>query len=450
MNFCMQTDMDSYLMPSPLQTSSCQGSCSSVTVANSDDAKPSTSDMDTKSSKESVPGIHNYEKWAKEKVDNVNNSIMKEDEAPTLSEKMSKRNDSRKRTSEPADGCGGDMIESDDPPCKKCALLSGSSFTDDSIHMPESSGLTVSQLIDHVQTVKKKGLLAEYAQIQLESHAGTFNHSRARRNLPKNRYTDVLCYDHSRVKLAAGVSSSSDYINANFVDGYRQKNAYISTQGPLPKTFVDFWRMVWQYQCQVIVMTTRTIERQRMKCGQYWPGDKQADEQFEEFVIHNSSVTSFHNYLETKLILHNTSIGESREIKHLQFISWPDHGVPPAASFLDFLFHVRCVQEVTTKNLGTSWTGNPLGPPIVVHCSAGIGRTGTFITIDICLRRLDDIGTISIPATIQGIRSQRAFSIQTPDQYVFCYLGIIEHAIRTGLVRNMDPLVLDSCESDNE
>ncbi|KAK7495957.1 hypothetical protein BaRGS_00012658 [Batillaria attramentaria] len=229
-----------------------------------------------------------------------------------------------------------------------------------------------------------------------------------------------------------------------------QKSAYICTQGPLPKTFVDFWRMIWHQQCQVIVMTTRTIERQRMKCGQYWPNEEQSDEQFEEFIVYNNSIQEFNNYSETKLILHNTNTGESREITHLQFTSWPDYGVPPATGFLDFLFHVRSTQEQATKNLGSSWTGHPLGPPIVVHCSAGIGRTGTFITIDICLRRLEDIGTVDIPNTVRRIRSQRAFSIQMPDQYVFCHLGIIEHAMRNGLVKEIELISLEDSDSESD
>nr|KAG5705981.1 hypothetical protein BaRGS_010871 [Batillaria attramentaria] len=174
------------------------------------------------------------------------------------------------------------------------------------------------------------------------------------------------------------------------------------------------------------------------------------DEQFEEFIVYNNSIQEFNNYSETKLILHNTNTGESREITHLQFTSWPDYGVPPATGFLDFLFHVRSTQEQATKNLGSSWTGHPLGPPIVVHCSAGIGRTGTFITIDICLRRLEDIGTVDIPNTVRRIRSQRAFSIQMPDQYVFCHLGIIEHAMRNGLVKEIELISLEDSDSESD
>ncbi|XP_025076974.1 tyrosine-protein phosphatase non-receptor type 9-like [Pomacea canaliculata] len=454
-----QPDLDTYFMRAKdLRCSCTRGSSSSVSHSMSSDTDLHISDLDSESSKDTVNEKHNHEDREKEKDEDDYLFSGKDKEDGYIGAKKRKTSstarhnlESRKRLSESSTHDDSPDGQIRDLPRKKRPLSSGSNILDDSIHMPDKGGLNITQLIEHVQTVKKKGLLKEYAHIKMEKLAGTFNQSKARQNLPKNRYTDVLCYDHSRVILPMVDSDpSSDYINANFVDGYMQKNAYICTQGPLPKTFVDFWRMVWAQQCLVIVMTTKTIERQRVKCGQYWPNEQHTNEQFDEFVVYNNSVQSFKNYTETKLLLQNTSTGESREVIHLQFTTWPDYGIPPATGFLDFLFHVRAVQEQATKALGASWAGHPNGPAIVVHCSAGIGRTGTFVTIDICLRRLDDIGTVDIPNTVRRIRSQRAFSIQMPDQYVFCHLAVIEHAMRSGLVKEIELISLDDSESDSE
>ncbi|XP_055956463.1 tyrosine-protein phosphatase non-receptor type 9 isoform X1 [Patella vulgata] len=421
----------------------------SVSRSVSSDAELRISDIDTNSeaSKETINEKHNHEDREKEHEIEGTDS---EKEVTVEKDGTSLTGGKRRRTS----GTDSDRFKrnSEISPTaeKKRPMSSGSNILDNSIHMPDDQGLTLTQLVDHVKQLKKRGLYAEYAHIKMEPPKGTFNESKARHNLPKNRYTDVLALDHSRVCLPlTDGDPNSDYINANYVDGYMQKNAYICTQGPLPKTFVDFWRMVWSNQTEVIVMTTRTIERQRMKCGQYWPNEESMDEEFEEFVVFNSSIKQHKDYIETKLDIHNKKTGEKRMVTHLQFTAWPDYGIPPATGFLDFLFHVRKAQEDATKDLGSKWQGHPLGPPIVIHCSAGIGRTGTFVTIDISLRRLDDIGTVDIRETVRRIRSQRAYSIQMPDQYVFCHLGVIDHAVRQGLLKEVEWSSLDSdTESD--
>lgn len=130
---------------------------------------------------------------------------------------------------------------------------------------------------------------------------------RLKANVSKNRYTDVLCYDHSRVILSAEDNDScSDYINANYVDGYKQKNAFISTQGPLPKTFGDFWQMVWEQQCVVVVMTTRCLERGRPKCGQYWPANEEEAIEYGHYEVANLNVEYHSDY--TICMLHLTNL----------------------------------------------------------------------------------------------------------------------------------------------
>lgn len=133
---------------------------------------------------------------------------------------------------------------------------------------------------------------------------------RARPNLLKNRYTDVLCYDHTRVLLAqSDKDPMSDYIHANFVDGYKQKNAFISTQGPLPHTCADFWRMIWEQQVLVIVMTTKVFECGKIKCEQYWPSDETSDDlTYQNFRVSTTLLSQFDNYCVTRLEVTNTNV----------------------------------------------------------------------------------------------------------------------------------------------
>ncbi|CAG7835280.1 unnamed protein product [Allacma fusca] len=302
---------------------------------------------------------------------------------------------------------------------------------DDSLPFDERTGLTISEFVEHLKQKGRRGLLDEYSEIVSKTPDGSFGMSRLRGNICKNRYSDVLCFDHTRVVLSSeGEPGESDYINANFVDGYKQKHAFISTQGPLPRTFGDFWKMIWEQTCVLIVMTTRIVERGRTKCGQYWPAEKgSTSPTYEGFKIENLDVETRTDLELTRLCLTNMKTNESRNITHLQFLSWPDYGVPSSpAAMLTFLDSMRSEQNRGIAELGAKWDGHPLGPPIVAHCSAGIGRTGTLITMDICIRRHQDQGTVDVQGTVERIRSQRAYSIQVPEQYLFCHAAMIEYA----------------------
>ncbi|KAK5866068.1 hypothetical protein PBY51_020285 [Eleginops maclovinus] len=305
-----------------------------------------------------------------------------------------------------------------------------------SIHMPEQGGMNVHDLVEHVKRKKKKGIYQEYEEIRKEPPAGTFDYSKKLANQIKNRYSDVLCLDQSRVRLCKysdEEDETTDYINGSFMDGYKRTNAYIATQGPLPKTFGDFWHMVWEQMVLIIVMTTRVVERGRVKCGQYWPLEAGRTEQHGCFLVRNAHIQVFQDFKLTHLELYNAESGERRDVCHYLYVSWPDFGVPKCATaMLDFREHVLGRREAAVQSLGSSWTGPPGGPPVVVHCSAGIGRTGTFCTLDICLSRLEDIGSVDIRQTVRRMRTQRAFSIQTWDQYYFCYTAVIEYAQRNG------------------
>lgn len=250
--------------------------------------------------------------------------------------------------------------------------------------------MTMEEFILDLQRKGRRGLCREYSEIKSRLPAGTFDAARDKLNQSKNRYTDVLCLDHSRVKLSVSSfdaensveDEATDYINANYVDGYKMSKAFISTQGPLPRTFGDFWKMIWEEKCGVIVMTTRCIERTRTKCGQYWPATEGEEHEHGEFRIANMGVEAAGDYQVTELQVCSRDCEDefsTRTIWHLQFLSWPDYGVPESA-FAMLSFRDVCLQKQreTLKELRDRllWDSFDHGPPIVVHCSAGIGRTG--------------------------------------------------------------------------
>uniref|UniRef100_A0A8C0YTM6 Tyrosine-protein phosphatase non-receptor type 9 n=2 Tax=Cyprinus carpio TaxID=7962 RepID=A0A8C0YTM6_CYPCA len=311
--------------------------------------------------------------------------------------------------------------------------LVGIPLENTSIHIPGPEVMSLAELMAHLNRAQRSGIYLEYEELRREQPPGTFTCALAAHNQERNRYGDVLCLDQTRVRLKARRNERSDYINASFMDGYKQKNAYIGTQGPLEKTYGDFWRMVWEQSVLVIVMTTRTDEGGRRKCGQYWPKEEGGQEVYGHIAVVNHRVDKHAHYNQTTLELHNTETFEQRQVTHFQFLSWPDYGVPSSAlSLIDFLGAVKHQQQWAAQAFSSQWRGHPLGLPMVVHCSAGIGRTGTFCALDICLSQLQDVGTLNICQTVRRMRAQRAFSIQTPEQYYFCHTAILEHAQRQG------------------
>lgn len=238
------------------------------------------------------------------------------------------------------------------------------------------------------------------------------------RNL--NRYRDVSPYDHSRVKLE---NSDNDYINASLVTVTEADRAYILSQGPLRNTCGHFWLMVWEQRSKAVIMLNRVIEKGSEKCAQYWPTYDELHLSFIDtgFAVQLLSEEDQSHYKIRVLKLENTKTGESREIYHFHYTTWPDFGVPESpASFLNFLFKVR-----ESGSLG------PEHGPSVVHCSAGIGRSGTFALVDTCLvlmERSRSSSSVDIQKVLLGMREYRMGLIQTPDQLRFSYMSIIEGA----------------------
>ncbi|GIX90945.1 hypothetical protein CDAR_177492 [Caerostris darwini] len=278
--------------------------------------------------------------------------------------------------------------------------------------------IPVSELANHIERLKASDNVLfsqEYESIE-PGQQFTWENSNLEINKPKNRYANVIAYDHSRVVLQPleGIPGS-DYINANYCDGYRRPKAYIATQGPLPETFCDFWRMIWEQRCATIVMMTKLEERTRIKCDQYWPS--RGTETYGVMYVSYTDVTELASYCIRTFHLQRIGFPEKREVRQFQFTAWPDHGVPEhPTSFLTFL---RRVQAMNPMDCG----------PIVVHCSAGVGRTGCFIVIDSMLERLKHETTVDIYGHVTCLRAQRNYMVQTEDQYVFAHDAVLEAVI---------------------
>lgn len=279
--------------------------------------------------------------------------------------------------------------------------------------------IPILELAEHIERLKANDNLKfsqEYESIE-PGQQFTWDHSNMEINKPKNRYANVIAYDHSRVILQPidGILGS-DYINANYCDGYRKHNAYVATQGPLQETLADFWRMCWELRTSTIVMMTKLEERTRIKCDQYWPS--RGSETYGMMTVTIAEVQELATYcIRTFQVERNGNSGERREIKQLQFTAWPDHGVPDhPAPFLQFLRRVRALNP-------------PDAGPLVVHCSAGVGRTGCFIVIDSMLERARHERTVDIYGHVTCLRAQRNYMVQTEDQYIFIHDALLEAVI---------------------
>ncbi|XP_053336039.1 receptor-type tyrosine-protein phosphatase delta isoform X10 [Clarias gariepinus] len=275
--------------------------------------------------------------------------------------------------------------------------------------------IPIMDLADHLERLKANDNLKfsqEYESID-PGQQFTWEHSNLEVNKAKNRYANVIAYDHSRVLLSSidGIPGS-DYINANYIDGYRKQNAYIATQGSLPETFGDFWRMIWEQRSANIVMMTKLEERSRVKCDQYWPN--RGSETYGLIQVTLLDTVELATYCVRTFALYKSGCSEKREVRQFQFTAWPDHGVPEHPTpFLAFLRRVKACNP-------------PDAGPMVVHCSAGVGRTGCFIVIDAMLERIKHEKTVDIYGHVTLMRAQRNYMVQTEDQYVFIHDALLE------------------------
>ncbi|XP_033737466.1 receptor-type tyrosine-protein phosphatase alpha-like [Pecten maximus] len=227
-------------------------------------------------------------------------------------------------------------------------------------------------------------------------------------NKDSNRYKNIIPYDHSRVQLGG----CQNYINANFIKNLDNKNAYVATQGPKLGTLGDFWTMVWQLKTGKIVMLANCVELEKPKVSQYWPEDASSIEHG-DMKISFISLKQYAAYTIRELRLEKENAEEKRVISQFHFTKWPDHGTPDVMHFALLLRHVECINS-------------KLSGPIVVHCSAGVGRTGTYIAVDALFKHGKDVGVVDPPAFINSMRQDRMDMVQTKVQYEFIYHALVE------------------------
>ncbi|XP_065794778.1 receptor-type tyrosine-protein phosphatase N2 isoform X2 [Muntiacus reevesi] len=307
---------------------------------------------------------------------------------------------------------------SDGPMPSPSARSSTSSWSEEPVqpNMDISTGhMVLAYMEDHLKN--KNRLEKEWEALcayQAEPNSSLV--AQREENLPKNRCPAVLTYDHSRIRLKSENShSSSDYINASpIMDHDPRKPAYIATQGPLPSTVADFWQMVWESGCVVIVMLTPLSENGVRQCYHYWP-----DEGSNLYHIYEVHLVSEHIWCEDFLVrsfyLKNLQTNETRTVTQFHFLSWYDQGVPSSTrSLLDF-----------RRKVNKCYRGRSC--PITVHCSDGAGRSGTYVLIDMVLNKMaKGAKEIDIAATLEHLRDQRPGMVQTKEQFEFALTAVAE------------------------
>ncbi|XP_061185153.1 receptor-type tyrosine-protein phosphatase epsilon-like [Saccostrea echinata] len=265
-------------------------------------------------------------------------------------------------------------------------------------------------IIVKMSAMENAGFKHEYHEIP-KGELSACEEAKKPENKPKNRYTTTFPYDHSRVVLKK--INEGDYINANYIENIHGQRTYIATQGPKPKTIGDFWKMVWQEDISVIVCLTNLKEGGKNKCAQYWPeiNDKL---QIEDFTVRHLEEKIYSNYTIRRFKAYNNFEQRNREVVMFHYTRWPDHGVPDSLSLV--LFH-RHVMRISSEYHG-NYT--------LVHCSAGIGRTGTYIALDALYREGEKNGKVNVPMYVRTMRKDRMNMIQGDDQYKAVYLALCE------------------------
>uniref|UniRef100_A0A452HK35 protein-tyrosine-phosphatase n=1 Tax=Gopherus agassizii TaxID=38772 RepID=A0A452HK35_9SAUR len=264
--------------------------------------------------------------------------------------------------------------------------------------------IRVADLLQHINLMKTSdsyGFKEEYESF-FEGQSASWDVAKKDQNRTKNRYGNIIAYDHSRVILQPVEDDpSSDYINANYID----------VSGPVHETVYDFWRMIWQEQSACVVMVTNLVEVGRVKCYKYWPDDTEV---YGDFKVTCVEMEPLAEYVVRTFTLERRGYNEIRELKQFHFTGWPDHGVPyNATGLLSFIRRVKL-------------SNPPSAGPIVVHCSAGAGRTGCYIVIDIMLDMAEREGVVDIYNCVKALRSRRINMVQTEEQYIFIHDAILE------------------------
>ena len=236
-------------------------------------------------------------------------------------------------------------------------------------------------------------------------------------NRRKNRFTDIIPYEHSRVKLSLTGEHNSDYINACYIDGYYHRGAYIASQGPMPHTANDFWRMIWEKNIDHIVALTKVMEAGRRKCEQYWPENETDMCEFDMIQVTLKKCERYTTYdIRMMEVTHAEYPTDVRIVIQFHYTVWPDHGVPIfSSSLISFINHTKEYHIPKRAQ-----------PPMLVHCSAGVGRTGTFIVLDYFMEHLKENDEVNIYKCVAELRENRCLMVQTKEQYIFIHDALLD------------------------
>ncbi|XP_059158477.1 receptor-type tyrosine-protein phosphatase mu-like [Physella acuta] len=298
--------------------------------------------------------------------------------------------------------------------------------------------IKVEDLWDYIRSAKQndlEGLKKEFKLLPA-GITSTCEVARKNENKLKNRYGNIIAYDHTRVVLDIdGDNIHDDYINANYIDGYNKQRVYIAAQGPSQPTLNDIWRMVWKENSKTIIMLTNSTESGKKKCDQYWPDI--GSEQYGNIVVQLLNIDVLPDFtIRTFLI---SKGGQSKYVKQFHYTTWPDHGVPRFGhSLLLFRQKIRMYDNLDN---GT----------VVIHCSAGVGRTGTYIAVDTQLEKAKSEGIIDVYNFVHQMRTQRVNMVQTLEQYVFVYDCLLEALIcgdTTVSTKTFPEVYIDLCQFD--
>nr|XP_054764927.1 receptor-type tyrosine-protein phosphatase epsilon-like [Lytechinus pictus] len=297
--------------------------------------------------------------------------------------------------------------------------------------------VSVDEFVDHVKEMKKDTGFFDDEWARLYDHRympQSFALMEA--NFKKNRYKNILPYDHTRVILdLINGDPNSDYVNASYIQSFTKENTYIASQGPNATSISDFWRMVWQKEIETIVMVTNLVDRGKIKCEKYWP-DQGEELFFEDMIV--SCEAEIHGIHDARrsLIIHKGD--EIRILEHFHFTRWPDKGVPRNVSVL-----LRFIQEVNTSH-------DQKSTPLLVHCSAGVGRTGVVIALDNEMRRSKQTGFVDIFNFVKSMRQCRPQMVQTPEQYEFIHDAMLEYLVGHDTMIPRDRFVEHLTEMENK
>lgn len=275
-------------------------------------------------------------------------------------------------------------------------------------------------------------LSEEYEDLKDVGRNQTLDAALLPENRGKNRYNNILPYDSTRLKLSyIDDDPCSDYINASYIPGNNFRREYIATQGPLPGTKDDFWKMVWEQNVHNVVMVTQCVEKGRVKCDNYWPCDHDPlyygdliVQMLSESVLPEWTIREFNIYSEEQLSF-------SRLVRQFHYTVWPDHGVPETTQSL--IQFVRTVRDYVNRTPGSG--------PTVVHCSAGVGRTGTFIVLDRVLQQVDAKDSVDIYGSVFDLRLHRSHMVQTEGQYSYLH-QCVRDVLRARKLRYEQDIVL--------